>query len=71
VLNFLVFIFLPLSLFPLHHCSLFLLFANAILSLVLANLLKDVSLGLFDELFFQFALMLLPSHPLFMRDGIC
>ena len=70
MLDFLLLIFLALALLPLHHGSLLLLFTDTILSLVLANLLQDVSLSLLDKLFLQLDLMLLSSHPFFVRDGV-
>jgi len=46
----------------------FFLAANLLSGLSFSYLLKNVSLLLFNKLFFEFSLVLLAAHPFFMRD---
>jgi hypothetical protein len=54
---------------PFHHSVMFFLTANLFSGLSFSYLLKNVSLLLFNKLFFEFDLVLLAAHPFFMRDG--
>jgi len=54
---------------PLHHPRLLLLPAHLLGRLRLSDLLQNVSLLLADQLLLKLSLMLLPPHPLLVRDG--
>lgn len=61
---------LALPLLPVSHLCQLLLPPHLLLSLDPPDLLEDVDLGLLDQLLLQFDLVLLPSTPLFMREGV-
>ena len=61
---------LALPLLPVSHLCQLLLPPHLLLSLDPPDLLEDVDLGLLDQLLLQFDLVLLPSAPLFMREGV-
>ena len=61
---------LALPLLPVSHLSQLFLPPHLLLSLDPPDLLEDVDLGLLDQLLLQFDLVLLPSTPLFMREGV-
>ena len=56
---------------PLHHSVMFFLPSDFLSRLGFTDLLKNVTLFFSDKLFFKFDLVLLFTHPFFMRNSSC
>lgn len=66
----LLFVLLSLALVPLHHFHILFLSPQLFFSLMPADLLEYVPLGLFDELLFELDLMFFFAHPLLMGNSV-